>query len=86
MTAVIDRLRFIDNGPTIVGTAHLSSIYLSPLSNTLSMIMTNQIVVHTFTGSAFTRSSLTNLIRTRCALVLVPYRSRQRHAVLVFCP
>jgi hypothetical protein len=55
--------------------------------------MTNQIVVHTFTGSTFTRSALsaqrsalTNLIRTRCVLVLVPYRSRLRHAFLVFCP
>lgn len=54
MTAVIDRLRFIDNRPTIVGTTHFSSFYLSPLSNMLSIIMKNQIVVHTFTGSTFT--------------------------------
>jgi hypothetical protein len=91
MTAVIDRLRFIDNRPTYRGNGPpFKSLFISTFKYTFDNYdkpdcrsHVHRFNVHTFSAQ---RSALTNLIRTRCVLVLVPYRSRLRHAFLVFCP
>jgi hypothetical protein len=85
MTAVTSHrliVRFIDNRPTFVGTTHPASFYLSPLSN---MLLTNQIVVHTFTGSPV-HPLLTSFGCVVFSLSSLIVPDNATHAVLVLCP